>query len=55
MKGSLLRPPPGHEPLGTPWAGHAYKADDVAAGLKARSSPRIVRTALRIDDAKGVA
>lgn len=41
MKGSLLRPPRGHEPLATPWAGHAYKANDVAAGLKARSSPAL--------------
>jgi hypothetical protein len=41
MKGSLLRPPRGHEPLATPWAGHAYKANAVAAGLKARSSPAL--------------
>lgn len=34
MKGSLLRPPRGHEPLATPWAGHAYKATDLAADLK---------------------
>jgi len=38
MKGSLLRPPRGHEPLATPWAGHAYKANDVAADFKARGS-----------------
>jgi hypothetical protein len=53
MRGSVLRPLRGHGPLATPWAGHAYKANDVAADLKAR--PRIVRTALRIDDAKDVA
>ena len=35
MKGSVPRPLRGHEPLATPWVGHAYKANDVAADLKA--------------------
>jgi hypothetical protein len=49
MKGSVPRPLRGQEPLATPWVGHAYKANDVAAApaLFAQRCESMTRRTLR--------